>query len=182
MTDQDYDGSHIKGLILNFVQHWSLPQRHFKETATSARSPCGIFVLFRWPSLFKLPGFMTEFVTPIVGASLLVQPGPLTFGWQASSDRAGEGQPAELHPAVLHHAGHLMLHPGLREAAVRSSEIQKHSSPQQRSVKLSCFLFEYISVSLSFDYVGAPVFQSVQLTVSFVKTDHEKASRQCEHH
>jgi len=44
MTDQDYDGSHIKGLILNLVQHW-------------------------WPSLFKLPGFMTEFVTPIVKVS-----------------------------------------------------------------------------------------------------------------
>mmetsp|Transcript_21318 Transcript_21318/g.45361 ORF Transcript_21318/g.45361 Transcript_21318/m.45361 type:complete len:1306 (+) Transcript_21318:68-3985(+) len=41
MTDQDFDGSHIKGLILNLVEHW-------------------------WPSLFQLPGFMLEFVTPIV--------------------------------------------------------------------------------------------------------------------
>jgi len=44
MADQDYDGSHIKGLILNLVQHW-------------------------WPSLFKLPGFMMEFVTPTVKAT-----------------------------------------------------------------------------------------------------------------
>merc|ERR1719247_4104856 len=44
MADQDFDGSHIKGLILNLVCHW-------------------------WPSLFKLEGFMTEFVTPIVKAT-----------------------------------------------------------------------------------------------------------------
>lgn len=44
MADQDYDGSHIKGLILNLVEHW-------------------------WPSLFQLPGFMQEFVTPIVKAT-----------------------------------------------------------------------------------------------------------------
>eukprot|EP00930_Biecheleria_cincta_P055333 TRINITY_DN41660_c0_g1_i1.p1 TRINITY_DN41660_c0_g1~~TRINITY_DN41660_c0_g1_i1.p1 ORF type:complete len:1305 (-),score=290.22 TRINITY_DN41660_c0_g1_i1:447-4361(-) len=44
MTDQDFDGSHIKGLILNMVQHW-------------------------WPSLFKVHGFLTEFVTPIVKVS-----------------------------------------------------------------------------------------------------------------
>ncbi|CAE8717715.1 unnamed protein product, partial [Polarella glacialis] len=44
MTDQDYDGSHIKGLILNMVQFW-------------------------WPSLFRMPGFMQEFVTPIVKVS-----------------------------------------------------------------------------------------------------------------
>lgn len=44
MADQDYDGSHIKGLILNLVQHW-------------------------WPSLFQLPGYLLEFVTPIVKVS-----------------------------------------------------------------------------------------------------------------
>jgi len=44
MADQDFDGSHIKGLIINVVQHW-------------------------WPSLYQLPGFLNEFVTPIVKAS-----------------------------------------------------------------------------------------------------------------
>jgi DNA topoisomerase-2 len=41
MADQDYDGSHIKGLLINMIHHW-------------------------WPSLFKLPGFLKEFATPIV--------------------------------------------------------------------------------------------------------------------
>ena len=41
MTDQDHDGSHIKGLIIN------------------------LFATF-WPSLLRLPGFLTEFITPIV--------------------------------------------------------------------------------------------------------------------
>jgi len=41
MTDQDHDGSHIKGLLLNLVSHW-------------------------WPSLLQLDGFMKQFVTPIV--------------------------------------------------------------------------------------------------------------------
>jgi len=41
MTDQDYDGSHIKGLLINMVHHW-------------------------WPSLVKMDGFLKEFVTPIV--------------------------------------------------------------------------------------------------------------------
>lgn len=44
MTDQDHDGSHIKGLIMNFFHHF-------------------------YPSLLKLPGFLVEFVTPIIKAT-----------------------------------------------------------------------------------------------------------------
>jgi DNA topoisomerase II len=44
MTDQDHDGSHIKGLIINFIHHF-------------------------WPSLLKLRGFLKEFVTPIIKAT-----------------------------------------------------------------------------------------------------------------
>ncbi|MCO5599921.1 hypothetical protein L7F22_054028 [Adiantum nelumboides] len=41
MTDQDHDGSHIKGLIINFLDHF-------------------------FPSLLKQPQFLVEFITPIV--------------------------------------------------------------------------------------------------------------------
>ncbi|MEW5304966.1 MAG: hypothetical protein WDW36_007539 [Sanguina aurantia] len=41
MTDQDHDGSHIKGLIMNFLHAF-------------------------FPSLLKIPGFLLEFITPIV--------------------------------------------------------------------------------------------------------------------
>lgn len=44
MADQDPDGSHIKGLLLNMIQHW-------------------------WPSLFRCKGFLKEFITPIVKAT-----------------------------------------------------------------------------------------------------------------
>lgn len=43
MTDQDHDGSHIKGLLFNIFQ--SL-----------------------WPSLYKMPSFLTSMLTPIVKA------------------------------------------------------------------------------------------------------------------
>jgi len=46
MADQDVDGSHIKGLIINFIHSM-------------------------WPSLIKIPGFLCEFVTPIVKVSRL---------------------------------------------------------------------------------------------------------------
>lgn len=41
MTDQDHDGSHIKGLIINFFHHF-------------------------WPNLLKIPNFLQVFITPIV--------------------------------------------------------------------------------------------------------------------
>ena len=41
MTDQDHDGSHIKGLIINFLHHF-------------------------WPSLLAVPNFLQVFITPIV--------------------------------------------------------------------------------------------------------------------
>jgi len=43
MADQDHDGSHIKGLVINFLHHF-------------------------WPSLLAVPGFLREFITPIVKA------------------------------------------------------------------------------------------------------------------
>ena len=44
MADQDQDGSHIKGLIINFIHSM-------------------------WPSLIKQKGFLCEFITPIVKAT-----------------------------------------------------------------------------------------------------------------
>merc|ERR1719450_345223 len=44
MADQDFDGSHIKGLLINMIQHW-------------------------WPTLFRMEGFLKEFITPIVKVS-----------------------------------------------------------------------------------------------------------------
>ena len=45
MTDQDHDGSHIKGLLINCFHHF-------------------------WPSLLQIPGFLRCFITPIVKATV----------------------------------------------------------------------------------------------------------------
>ena len=44
MSDQDTDGSHIKGLVVNFIHHF-------------------------WPSLFKMPGSVKQFITPLLKVS-----------------------------------------------------------------------------------------------------------------
>jgi len=41
MTDQDHDGAHIKGLLINFFSYF-------------------------WPSLLDVPGFLQHFITPLV--------------------------------------------------------------------------------------------------------------------
>lgn len=43
LTDQDTDGTHIKGLIINFIHYW-------------------------WPSLLKINGFIKSMATPIIKA------------------------------------------------------------------------------------------------------------------
>ena len=45
MTDQDHDGSHIKGLIMNYFHTF-------------------------YPSLMLLPGFLIEFITPVIKVGL----------------------------------------------------------------------------------------------------------------
>ena len=49
MTDQDHDGSHIKGLFVNLFDHY-------------------------WPDLIRVPGFLSHFRTPIVKVSKRGQP------------------------------------------------------------------------------------------------------------
>lgn len=46
MTDQDHDGSHIKGLVINFLEA-------------------------SFPGLLQIPGFLVEFITPIIKVSVL---------------------------------------------------------------------------------------------------------------
>lgn len=54
LTLQDHDGSHIKGLILNYLDHF-------------------------YPSLLKIPKFLVEFVTPIVRVRILRYLGTFIF-------------------------------------------------------------------------------------------------------
>ena len=71
MTDQDHDGSHIKGLLINFLH------AHF-------------------PSLLKIPGFLVEFITPIIKATKGKQAQvfytlPEYENWKAANDGATRG-------------------------------------------------------------------------------------------
>lgn len=43
MSDQDTDGSHIKGLVINFIHYF-------------------------WPELFRMRGFLKQFITPLLKA------------------------------------------------------------------------------------------------------------------
>ncbi|KNC79788.1 hypothetical protein SARC_07829 [Sphaeroforma arctica JP610] len=71
MTDQDHDGSHIKGLLINFVHHF-------------------------WPSLLKVPGFLVEFITPIVKVTKGVKTEsfytmPEYTAWKEATGDSGKG-------------------------------------------------------------------------------------------
>lgn len=69
MTDQDHDGSHIKGLLINFLHTF-------------------------WPSLLLVPGFLLEFITPIVKATrskhrdMVFYTMPEYEQWKATTDGA----------------------------------------------------------------------------------------------
>ncbi|KAG5519825.1 hypothetical protein PMAC_000098 [Pneumocystis sp. 'macacae'] len=68
MTDQDHDGSHIKGLIINYLES-------------------------SFPSLLEIPGFLIEFITPIVKATKGAQEKtfftiPEYEYWKESTDNA----------------------------------------------------------------------------------------------
>lgn len=63
---QDHDGSHIKGLIINFLDHF-------------------------FPGLLQIPGFLVEFITPIVKVtkgkkSMAFFTIPEYEGWKQTSD------------------------------------------------------------------------------------------------
>lgn len=69
MADQDLDGSHIKGLIINLIE-------------------------FYWPSLIRMRGFLKQFITPIIKVSRGSQ--VISFfsipeyeEWRGAGDRSG---------------------------------------------------------------------------------------------
>ncbi len=71
MADQDHDGSHIKGLVINCIHHF-------------------------WPSLLDIPGFLQQFITPIVKASKGKQTKtfftlPEYNSWKESTGNDGKG-------------------------------------------------------------------------------------------
>ena len=71
MADQDHDGSHIKGLIINMIHNF-------------------------WPGLLDVPGFLQQFITPIVKItkgkkSQTFFTLPEYEAWKASTGNEGKG-------------------------------------------------------------------------------------------
>lgn len=71
MADQDHDGSHIKGLVINFIHTY-------------------------WPSLLDVPGFLQQFITPIVKATMGKQSKtfftmPQYYSWKLSTGNDAKG-------------------------------------------------------------------------------------------
>ena len=71
MADQDHDGSHIKGLVINLIHTF-------------------------WPSLLNVPGFLQQFITPIVKISKGKQSRtfftlPEYHEWRESTGNNGKG-------------------------------------------------------------------------------------------
>lgn len=69
MTDQDHDGSHIKGLIINFIHHF-------------------------WPELLCVSNFLQVFITPIVKCTKgrqteIFYTTPEFYAWQQAESRSG---------------------------------------------------------------------------------------------
>jgi DNA topoisomerase-2 len=75
MTDQDHDGSHIKGLLINFIDSM-------------------------FPSLLDIPGFLLEFITPIIRCTHKRNKKEETFftipeyeSWAAEHNKKSEWEP-----------------------------------------------------------------------------------------
>ena len=72
MADQDTDGSHIKGLVINFIH------RKFCQDLATVLALVALPLippwhlcssLDFWPTLLDVPGFLQQFITPIVKAT-----------------------------------------------------------------------------------------------------------------
>lgn len=83
---QDHDGSHIKGLLINFFHHF-------------------------FPSLLRIPGFLLEFITPIVKASKgkhtkVFYSMPEYEEWRASLGNSAKGWTIKYYKGAAYIADH----------------------------------------------------------------------------
>ena len=94
VSDQDHDGSHIKGLIINFIH---------RECLVLSKTPIPVLPHYRtvssadfWPSLLTIPGFLQQFITPIVKvskgpSSLAFYTTPEYTAWKDAATAAAAG-------------------------------------------------------------------------------------------